>query len=205
MGNVINENSLITDGSDASERLNKEHEYFDYIVEHIRNVKSAFQKLFVPLIGVNVDIHSISNEELQEAILLAKEKIETHDGSKFSDAEFDGYRAKYHPTANEEKGDDEYQEMVNARYQECWKHHYENNDHHPEYWYDFETNTPHDMSLDAIVHMICDWEAMSMKFGGSTLGWYENDNVEGKRKKERYLTARSKQILEELMYNILFN
>lgn len=200
MGRVIHEDSLFHPEIENEERLKKEKEYLEYINEHVHNVQITYVKLMRPLLGkVNI-CDTVSDDDLYLAIEELKVKVAVHDASKYGDDEFDGYRAKYHPTAAEIAADDVYHQLVNERYEKCWEHHYKNNDHHPQYWYDFETKTPQDMSLDAILHMICDWEAMSMKFGGSTLKWWEEE----KSDKEKYLTGKTLQILEDLLYNVFF-
>ena len=55
------------------------------------------------------------------------------------------------------------------------------------------------MTLDAIIEMLCDWEGMSLKFGTSTLSWYEKDAKDEKAA----LSPNSKAIVEELLYNVL--
>ena len=100
-------------------------------------------------------------------------------------------------------GDEEYKIRMRERYEDCWEHHYKSNDHHPEYWYDFQTQTASDMSLVAILHMICDWEGMSIKFKQNTLDWYENDKG-GKAEKDKMMTSHTKEILNDFLYNILF-
>lgn len=47
----------------------------------------------------------------------------------------------------------------------------------------------------AILHMICDWEAMSIKFGSSTSDWYIN-KAEDERKA---LNPKTRKIVEELL------
>jgi len=53
----------------------------------------------------------------------------------------------------------------------------------------------------AIIEMLCDWEAMSLKFGTSTLKWYENDAKDEKAA----LSPKTKEIVEDLLYNVLHN
>lgn len=207
MGIILNENSLITQDvyeDDSSERINKEQEYLDYINEHIAFVNKAFNLYMVSLLSKNNISSLISDEELKQAILNLQPLIPTHDASKFSDAEFDGYRRKYYPTQVElakEKEDDSYRQLCEDRYEECWVHHYTVNAHHPKHWYNFETKTATDMSLDAIIEMLCDWEAMSLKFNTSTVKWYENDAKDEKS----VLSPKTKQIVEDLLYNVLHN
>ena len=206
MGIVIKENSLITQDTedDSNERIKKEQEYLDYIKDHINNVKKAYKLYMTPLLKMNNISTLVSDEELKKSIIKLFPLIDTHDASKFSDSEFDGYRRKWYQTKAEEakeKEDINYKQLVEDRYEECWQHHYKTNMHHPKYWYNSETKTSTDMSLDAIIEMLCDWESMSLKFGTSTLEWYKND---AKDEKE-VLSPKTKEIVEDLLYNVLHN
>lgn len=201
MGIVLKETSIIFNDNDAMERTKKEQEYLNYIIEHINFVIDSYKMYMLPLLDKTNITHLISDEEIKESILRVGDAIETHDASKFSDSEFDGYRAKYHPTTRELEGDDIYKGAVDERYQECWEHHYKINAHHPEHWLNHEDNTCRDMSLDAIIEMLCDWEAMSLKFGTSTLEWYKNDATDEKR----CFSLKTKELVEELLFNVLHN
>lgn len=203
MGQIITEN-IIYDNDDSMERLRKEQEYLNYINEHIDFVKKAYVLYMVPLLANDRNNISslVSDEELKNAIRQLSLTITTHDASKFSDAEFDAYRAKYHPTKRESQIDDEeYKKIMEDKYQEAWKHHYQTNEHHPQHWVDSETGVPTDMSLGAIIEMLCDWEAMSLKFSTNTLEWYENDATDEKNA----MTDKTRQIVEDLLYNVLHN
>ena len=143
---------------------------------------------------------SVSDDDLFKAIHVVQDRIDSHDGSKYLDDEFDAYRAKYHPTANESKGDSDYIALVDDRYQDAWKHHYTNNRHHPEYWVNKETGAPIDMELDAIVEMICDWEACSTMFGTSTPDWYKR---QASHDEQKAMTQHTRDIVEDLLFNVL--
>lgn len=200
MGNILYE-AVVLDDNDSYERNMKEKEYLDYIEEHIFLVNKCYGMYMLPLLKANNISTLISDEELKNAITEVGKYIKTHDASKFSDSEFDGYREKYYPTTRELNGDLSYKSNLEERYQECWKHHYETNAHHPEHWLNHEDNTCNDMILEAIVEMICDWEAMSLKFGTSTLKWYENDAKDEKR----CFSPKTKEIVEDLLYNVIHN
>ena len=149
----------------------------------------------LPLLQETGIIKSISDDELKSAIISVKEDIENHDASKYSEEEFEPYRIKYYPTTNEKNADEETRKLIDFNSEEAWKHHYKTNDHHPMFWADSENNSPRDMSLGAIIHMLCDWEAMSYKFGTSTLDWYNNKAS----KEKEAMTDRTKVIVEELL------
>lgn len=198
---MILETALIYNDSDTIERNIQQTNYLNYIKEHIQNVIKAFEIFFQPILEdptVMINSEYYSDQEFRDACRIAEENIQHHDDSKFSDDEFDGYRAKYFPTKAEEV-DDDFQKLVNSAYQNSWYHHYKHNHHHPLYWMDEETNTPKDMSLDAIIEMICDWEAMSIKMGQDTLDWYENHAQDEKKA----MTEKTKSIVEDILYNIV--
>lgn len=201
MGIVLREDSVIYNNGDSIERNKKEAEYLDYIKEHIAFVNQAFEIYMKPLLNMTNISSKVSDEALKAAINSVGENIDTHDASKFSDSEFDGYRAKWYPTQLELQGGQEYNDKVDERYEECWKHHYTVNAHHPAHWYDFENKVARDMTLEAIVEMLCDWEAMSLKFKTNTLNWYENDATDEKA----CFSLNSKIIIEDLLYNVLHN
>ena len=56
------------------------------------------------------------------------------------------------------------------------------------------------MSLDAIIEMICDWEAVSYMFGTSILDWYEK---QAKNDEQKAMTQKTRDIVEDLLYNVL--
>lgn len=179
----------------ATELVEKKKEYVDYINEHIDNVKKAYQKLFVDNSAYVIN-SSDDPEAMKEAIENLYQFIKVHDYSKFSEEEFEPYRVKYFPT-NEEKNLDK--DLIEKNFQEAWKHHYRENDHHPLFWCDDQGQPKEDMSLVAILHMLCDWEAMSMKFKSSTYDWYYNDAKEERDE----MTENTKKTVEKLL-EILF-
>ena len=201
MGTILNEASTIigSDSSDSVERLKKEQEYLDYIKDHISKVCEAYGKYILPLMELNNISSLISDEELKDAIKALGTHIHEHDASKFSDAEFDGYRAKYYPTLEEQDLDVDDKSALEDWYEECWKHHYQTNAHHPEHWKNEETGLYEDMTLEAILEMLCDWEAMSLKFNTSTVEWYKDKAIDEKKA----LSPKTKEIVEELLFNVL--
>jgi FAD/FMN-containing dehydrogenase len=199
MGNIIKESVISLGTGDPMELNKKQQEYHDYIVEHIANVQWAYNYHFIPLLD-KVNISSlIPDEELHEAIRSIQEDVETHDASKFGDDEFDAYRAKYYQTAEEAQADEETQKLLTDKAEEAWIHHYTVNNHHPKFWVDPITKEIKDMTLGAIIHMVCDWVAMGKKFGNDTRTWYENEADEEKKA----MTDNTKKLLEEILYNII--
>ena len=137
----------------------KERKYREYINEHITNVRIAWLKYKDILCKkLNVNPYILSNN------------IDKHDHTKYSEEEFEGYRQYFYPCSDEEPNE----ELFNL----AWKHHYKNSPHHPEYWVDEDNKYIKDMEPIYIAEMLLDWEAMSMKFGGTTYDYYmkEKDN-----------------------------
>lgn len=199
MGRIVSETAIIFQDDNMIERNNKEKEYLDYINEHISNVVKCYNSFFVPLLSINTISTKISDTDLKNAITNLGTYINTHDASKFSDSEFDPYRQRYYPTTKEINADDTTKELIIENYERAWKHHYETNAHHPEHWFNHDTNVPVDMTLEAILEMICDWEAMSLKFGTNTLNWYETKAIDEKK----CMTSNTKDIVDELLYNVV--
>lgn len=198
MGIILESDSILNTG-DSGERNKKQKEYYDYIVGHIDNVRKCYELYFRPLLAKTSICNSVSDEELKQAIITCDEIIKTHDDSKFGEDEFDAYRVKYYPTKEEENLDDYTKKDIEEKSEQAWKHHYQNNDHHPMYWVDEKTGEIKDMSLEAIIHMLCDWEAMSIYHGGDPLEWYNN-----KADKEKScMSPKTKDIVEELLFNVL--
>ena len=85
-----------------------------------------------------------------------------HDKSKLGEVEkpiFDKYTPKLLKTTY---GSTKYKEILTAM-QPALRHHYKNNSHHPEYYFNPLGFTAglHDMNLIDIIEMLCDWKAAS--------------------------------------------
>jgi hypothetical protein len=135
----------------------EEEAYLAYIDEHRKNVYQAFVKF-----GKSICLClSMVNGEYNTL----KRYVSSHDSSKYSEDEFQGYRQWFYPKENENKNKD--------LFLKAWTHHYKTNRHHWEYW--LENNEPKEMSPICIAEMLLDWIAMSIKFKNSPLAWY-NEN-----------------------------
>ena len=130
----------------ARARLAKEKEYMDYIKTHIENVQKAYD-------GMCKNPKLQASEPIRKALEELKLNIASHDASKYSDSEFEPYRKNFHSINDEEKAENE------EDFERAWEHHYTVNSHHPEYW--IHDNVILDMSLPAILEMLCDWKASS--------------------------------------------
>lgn len=57
----------------------------------------------------------------------------------------------------------------------AWDYHKWHENHHPEFW-EKHFGSVQAMPIEAMAHMLCDWEAMSREFGGNTREWYSNQH-----------------------------
>ena len=160
--------------------IKKREEYKNYIDEHIELVKKAFR------IFESIDW---KDGHMKETLRYVRDAIEVHDESKYSDAEFEYYRKNFFPINDKEKEDNK------EDFDIAWNHHYRFNFHHPEYWIDSNGN-PSPMCLSAIIEMICDWQAMSFKYGEDCRSWYYSikDTEE-----DKVLADETREKLEQLL------
>lgn len=186
MGAIYDSNGNIQD----KEYLLKKAEYLRYIFNHVRNVRKGYDILFGSK-KYNSFPKGISSKDWYDAVDVLNTVVNKHDESKYSEDEFEPYRRHFYPTKIEKEADEEEQRIVDNAFEEAWKHHYCNNDHHPEYWKYIDENgdkkeEPSDvgapMSLISIMHMFCDWFAMDVfSQAESHVAWYKSD----KSKEER--------------------
>jgi hypothetical protein len=143
------------------EEINKTREYLDYIEEHVLNVKKAWEELKLKC----KDMRFIYDDFYYFSI---DTEIEHHDLSKMSEQEFIQYRKAFYPTDDEK---------WNCKYNisSAWEHHKDNNPHHWENWTSMENRShPNEWEVHCVC-MICDWMAMSYKFGGTAKSYYEKN------------------------------
>ena len=112
-------------------------------------------------------------------------RVLKHDETKYWESEFEPYRKYFYP-ANTSEGKEN--KAVVDMFNEAWKHHYEHNDHHPEYW--VENDIPSKMSTEAALEMICDWIAMSIKFNNRAIDWY-TDNKDNIKLHDEYFRCKN--------------
>jgi hypothetical protein len=85
----------------------------------------------------------------------------SHDISKLSNDEFEGF-VKVNQVARTRKyGSSEYEKALDSVEPNPIALHYQRNSHHPEHY----ENGVNDMSLLDIVEMVCDWKAASQTYG----------------------------------------
>lgn len=167
--NAIAALNLINEGGADYLEENKK-----YILEHKANVKkfADWLKENLPELFENIDIE------------LFDEMIDEHDDSKFSEEEFEPYAQKWFGDGKK-----------TFEYEEAWKHHWTNNEHHPEFW------LGEDMPYIYILEMICDWGSFSIKSGNMkelSDFYYE----EAKDDEDKMLSDNTKEIIEEILTKI---
>lgn len=182
---------IFTDYKDI-ERPKHEQDYYNRLLLHRRNVYKAFKNLIEnPASNITLDGVPVYNyaDKIRDA-------VENHDASKFGDEEFDPYRVHWHPTTYEiylMNNDEDFRKKADEEYEEAKLHHLAVNDHHPEYW--CTGQEIRDMSIEAILHMLCDWDGMGYENGGNTKIWW-SENKEDKSKK---MSPKTVEIVDKLV------
>ena len=192
-----------------SQYIEKCNEYMDYINYHRDRVMTAYKKYFE---GKLSDI--LEENKLSDAVLLKEElynQIMKHDMSKYSDEEFEPYRAFRYPTDAEKEAmaNDEFlAKLIEEKFIDAMDHHRKVNPHHPYYylWINDDgssiTEKPRESALDmpiaAIIEMICDWASFDDDF--DYLKWYVTEDAKDVRIIMSYNT---KVIVENITSKIL--
>jgi hypothetical protein len=160
---------MVTEDLDSYQEENKK-----YIEEHKANVKkfADWLKENLPELFENIDLE------------LFDELIAEHDDSKFSEEEFEPYAQKWFNNSGK-----------TLEYEEAWKHHWTNNEHHPEFW------LGEDMPYIYILEMLCDWGSFSIKSGNmkELSDFYYS---KAKDDEEKNLSENTKIIIEEILEKI---
>jgi hypothetical protein len=154
-----------------------QEEYRKYIEEHKDRVKqyAEWLKENLPELFDNIDLE-LFNELIQE-----------HDESKYSEEEFEAYAQHFYGPNKNNKND--------LEFEEAWKHHWLNNEHHPEFW------LGEDMPYIYILEMLCDWGSFSIASGDfSELSKYYYEQA--KDDPEKNLSENTKIIIEEILEKI---
>lgn len=142
-------------------------QYFKYVMEHKKNVFIEcmnMAKLYRGEVKINLIIHAF-----------------THDMSKFLPCEFIPYAKWFYDKDYGVQSEKNwgYERMNDGRsclsraylkykhdFSHAWYHHYMHNKHHWDYWVGI------DMPYKYLIQMICDWKAMSRKFGDTVQEYY---------------------------------
>lgn len=151
-----------------------QEEYKQYVIEHKERVTqfSSWLQENLPELFENIDVEDFNS-------LIAE-----HDESKFSEEEFEPYAQKWF-------GD----KKKTFEYEEAWKHHWMNNEHHPEFW------LGEDMPYIYILEMLCDWGSFSIAKGDlSELARFYYEKA--KDDPEKNLSDTTKKIIEDIISKI---
>ena len=152
-----------------------QEEYKNYIIEHKANVTKFADWLVENLPELFTDATDVET---------FYELIKEHDESKWSEEEFEPYAQRWHGN-----------KVKTPEYEEAWKHHWMNYEHHPEFW------LGEDMPYIYILEMICDWGSFSIKSGNfrELSDFYYN---KAKDDEEKNLSDATKEIVEEILTKI---
>ena len=170
--NLINAFGLLNMINEGMEDY--QEEYRKYIEEHKARVKqfAEWLKENLPELFDNIDLE-LFNEVIQE-----------HDESKYSEEEFEAYAQHFYGDKNND-----------LEFEEAWKHHWLNNEHHPEFW------LGEDMPYIYILEMLCDWGSFSIASGDfeELINYYHE---QAKDDEEKNLSDNTKIIIEEILDKI---
>ena len=149
-------------------------EYLEYIEAHKERVTkfASWLEESCPEVFEGVDLE------------VFHDLIAEHDESKFSEEEFEPYAQKWFGDGKK-----------TIEYDQAWKHHWQNNEHHPEYW------LGEDMPLIYILEMICDWGSFSIDKGDmkELSDFYYN---KAKEDPEKMLSDATQEIIEDILSRI---
>ena len=149
-------------------------EYNDYVIAHKNRVQqfADWLKENLPELFEGMDTE-VFNELIKE-----------HDDSKFSEEEFEPYAQHFY-------GD----KKNNFEFNQAWKHHWTNNEHHPEFW------LGEDMPYIYILEMLCDWGSFSIekKDFKELSDFYFN---KAKDDEDKMLSDATKEIIEDILSKI---
>jgi hypothetical protein len=161
--------SAITEGG-----ADYQEEYKKYILDHKKRVKkfADWLKENLPELFEEIDIE------------IFDDMIDEHDDSKFSEEEFEAYAQYFYGTKDND-----------LEFNEAWKHHWINNEHHPEFW------LGEDMPYIYILEMICDWGSFSIDKGdlSELIDFYYN---KARDDEEKMLSDNTKLYIEEILDQI---
>jgi len=115
-----------------------------------------------------------------------------HDNSKFSKAEFGAYARYFYGSKKQAAGP-----LVKEKFDEAWKHHYQHNPHHWDYYLYPDRITGEEKAAEMpkkyAKEMVCDWRGMGRVFGDSAADFYKL------RKHGIALNVATRMYVEELL------
>lgn len=184
--------------------------YKKYIDDHIKAVRYAAKTFGLPLakaIEEKRDSAKEFNGYYQTLYNVVNSMVVDHDASKYEEYEFDQYRRYFYPS--KEDLNTYTKDQINEDFNKAWFHHYNNNDHHPEYWSYLSTNKESNaiekiyckMPNSAFMEMILDWIGVSIVLKSNVLDWWENSNS-GKAEKMKMLDKEDIDTIEYFFHLI---
>lgn len=153
--------------------------YTDYVNAHINAIKDAFEIFANQLLMDILSSQNASDTEILLGVYMARleQSIEKHDESKFSEEEFEAYRARFYPCKQDKELP---KQEIEEKFEKAWEHHYSENSHHPEYYYTM-FNKPIKMRVSDLAEMVLDWIAVSMVHKSNVLDWWASGRKEKKK------------------------
>jgi hypothetical protein len=145
---------------DCLKYIGKIREYCDYLEDHILNVKKSWEIVQEKCKDLNV----IYDDHLYWII---DSMIREHDVSKCAPEEFIQYQRQFFPVGDAP-------DKQNPEFGQAWEHHKANNPHHWETWTVLKEQFPNELSCHCVC-MVCDWMAMSIKFGDTPRSFYNKN------------------------------
>lgn len=161
----------------------QKRQYNEYLVDHIDNVKKAYDWLCINLPDViPVDI----KDKIDVAIY-------NHDNSKYSEEEYEAYADYFYGTKSK---------AVEDAFNQAWNHHQKNNKHHWQYWVllkDTGKVVAMEMPVEYVYEMFCDHWSFSWKKDNLTeiKTWYD------KEKSHMILHKNTKKLYETILDKVL--
>lgn len=133
-------------------------EYLKYVLDHKKNVFKTCWKRCLYLHAFTHDLSKFSSKEFKPYA----EWFYGYDGVKIKN----NYEFNEIPVNKAEENLLERHKKCKQKFDKAWEHHYKNNKHHWNYW------IGQNMPKKYVIQMICDWEAMSLKFGDTAQMFY---------------------------------
>lgn len=158
--------------------------YKEYVDSHIKAVQYAARTFGLEFAELIEQFRTSTKEYDGYYVMLYRmvlAEVKYHDKSKYGEFEFDQYRRHFYPS--EEDLQTYTKEQIDDDFEKAWIHHYNNNEHHPEFWHAEVTESKFPekrklyfkMSNTAFLEMLLDWIGVSITFKSNVLDWWNND------------------------------
>lgn len=145
----------------------RSEEYDEYLYNHIRGVKMAWEQILYPSIMEDMDTLGLIIDDISDI----EESVNSHDDSKYKSDEYNAYCNYFYPCEGFEKDEE--------AFDKAWLLHQHRNPHHWQYWLlvrDEGNLEAMDMPICYICEMLCDWHSFSLRDPESTAySWYQSN------------------------------